>query len=111
MDRLLFFSVIAACLAVVPCCSQREIIESPKTAFVPESAAIKKPAVIWTSRSMIQDYDFLGLVKTRSLSYDTTFEELLKGAQELRADALIDIHYEQVGIFDAMQAFAVKYKN
>lgn len=91
-------------------CSSIELIESPKTAFVPDSPLTKEPDVIWTSRAMIQDFDFLGQVKTRSLSYDKSFELLLDGGSELRADALIDIHYEQAGIFSTMQAFAVKYK-
>lgn len=91
-------------------CSSIELIESPKTAFVSDAKAKAAPDVIWTSRSMIQDFDFLGQVKTRSLSYDRSLELLLDGGAELRADALIDIHYEQAGVFSTLQAFAVKYK-
>lgn len=100
-------------LSVIHCiigCSGFEILETPKTAFVSGAKVAQEPEIIWTSRSMIQDFDYLGQVKSRGLSYDVCFAHLLDGGQELKADALIDIHYEQMGIFSTMQAFAVKYK-
>jgi hypothetical protein len=37
-------------------------------------------------------------------------ERLITGGKELRADALIDVHFEQVGFLTDLQAFAIKYK-
>ncbi len=91
-------------------CSSVEIIESPKTAFVSDAKQAGEPEIIWTSRTLIQDFDFLGQIQSRSLSYDGAFSGLLDGGSSLKADALIDIHFAQVGIFSTMQAFAVKYK-
>lgn len=95
---------------VVLGCSNVEIIESPKTGFVSEARTPHPAEVVWTSRSLLQDFEYLGQVKTRSLSYDGAFSLLMGGAQSMKADALIDIHFEQIGFFNTMQAFAVKYK-
>jgi len=37
-------------------------------------------------------------------------ERLITGGKELRADALIDVHFEQVGFLTDLRAFAIKYK-
>ncbi|MBI1859623.1 MAG: hypothetical protein HYR96_01735 [Deltaproteobacteria bacterium] len=103
----IWFAVSNLCLVG---CSSVEIIESPKTGYVSDAKPMRTPDVIWTSRSMIQDFEFLGQVKTRSLGYDGAFDLLVGGATSMKADALIDIHFEQLGVFSTMQAFAVKYK-
>ncbi len=59
---------------------------------------------------MTRQFDYLGLVKSRSWSYNGALERLVDGAKELRADAIIDVHYDTVGFFTSMQAFAVKFK-
>ena len=91
-------------------CASTDIIESPKTAFVPETAETKDPAVIWTSRTLTRHFDYLGLVKARSLGYDETLDRLVVAGKQLKADAIIDVHYEQIGFLTAMQAFAIKFK-
>lgn len=92
-------------------CARTEIIESPKTGYVAEtSEAPKRPAIVWTSRTLTQNFDYLGVVKSRSWSYDGALERLVDAGQSLRADAIIDVHYEEVGFLTAMQAFAIKYK-
>ena len=91
-------------------CTSTEIIESPKTTFVSETVEVKRPNIIWTSRTLSRNYDYLGVVKARSFTYDGALERLVDGAQELRADAIVDVHYQQVGFLSAMEAFAVKFK-
>jgi len=91
-------------------CGSTQITESPKTTFVSQSETEKDPVVIWTSRAFGKNYDYLGRVRARSLTYDGAMERLVKGGKELRADALIDVHYEQVGFLTDLQAFAIKYR-
>lgn len=91
-------------------CGSTRVIESPKTAYAPETGTPKTPAVIWTSRAFGQPYEYLGRVQARSLSYEGAMDRLLEGGKQLRADALIDVHFEQVGFLHDLQAFAIKYK-
>lgn len=91
-------------------CSSTEVIESPKTAFAVETGVPKTPQVIWTSRAFGQPYEYLGRVHARSLTYDGAMERLVSGGRDLRADALIDVHFEQIGFLTDLQAFAIKYK-
>lgn len=97
-------------LAFFAGCASTDIIESPKTAFVPESAEVTEPKIIWTSRTMTQSFDYLGLIKVRSWTYDGALERLVDAGKEVRADAIVDVHFEKVGFLNAMQAFAVKFK-
>ncbi len=102
-------SFVSGCLLLASC-SSTEIIESPKTTFVPETKEAKAPQVVWSSRTLTQNYDYLGLVKARSWTYEGALERLVEGGQQLRADAIIDVHYEAIGFLSVMQAFAIKYK-
>lgn len=91
-------------------CASTEIIESPRTAYVPDSAESKLPNIVWTSRTLTGNFDYLGLVKVRSWTYQGAMERLQDAGKELKADALIDIHYEEVGFLSSMHAFAIKYR-
>ncbi len=102
------FALTAA--VIVSSCTSTEIIESPKTVYVPETAEVKQPEVIWTSRTLTRHFDYLGIVKVRSFTYDGAIDRLVEGAKELRADAVIDVHFGRVGFLNAMEAFAVKFK-
>jgi len=97
-------------ILVLTGCGSTQIVESPKTGYVAESGTPKTPSVIWTSRSFGQNYDYLGTVQARSLTYEGAMERLLEGGKELRADALIDVHFEQVGFLTDLKAFGIKYK-
>ena len=97
-------------LSVLPACSSTEITESPKTGFASEVGEPKTPEIVWTSRTLSQGFDYLGQVKSRAWSYDGAIERLLDGGKQLRADAIVDIHYERIGFFNTMTAFAIKYK-
>ncbi len=125
MQKYAFYKVAVgfrALLALVPLtalsfgllltggCASTELIESPKTAFVAEGGESKDPQVVWTSRTLGKNFDYLGLVKSRSWSYDAALERLVAGGRELRADAIVDVHFRQVGFLTAMEAFAIKYK-
>src|SRR4051812_43544124 len=74
-------------------CAQTQIIESPKTAYVADSGTPKDPQLIWSSRSFDQPFDYLGQIKARSWTYDGALERLKDAGRELRADAIIDIHF------------------
>ena len=91
-------------------CASTEIIESPKTAFVPETVKAMTPPVIWSSRTLTQQFDYLGQIKVRSWTYDGALQRLSDAGKELKADAIIDVHFQRVGFLSAMQAFAVKFK-
>lgn len=95
---------------VVTACSRTEIIESPRTTYVPEVGEPKQPEIIWTSRTLSSPFDYLGQVKVRSWTYDGALSRMTDAAKELRADAVIDIHYETVGFLTTFSAFAIKYK-
>ena len=92
-------------------CATTEIIESPKTAFVAQNTEVPPPKVIWTSRTLKEKFDYLGQIKVRSWTYDGALARLTNAGQEMKADAVIDVHYEAVGFFATMSAFAVKFKN
>jgi hypothetical protein len=91
-------------------CSSTQINESPKTAFVSDSAPEKTPEVIWTSRTLTQNFDYLGQIRARSWSYSGALERLIEGGKQLKADALIDVHYETIGFLNVLHAFAIKFK-
>jgi hypothetical protein len=91
-------------------CARTEVIESPKTGSASEAAEVKEPAIIWTSRVFTQDFDYLGQIKVRSWTYNGAVERLTSAAKNLRADAVIDIHYDEIGFFTTLEAFAIKYK-
>lgn len=91
-------------------CASTDIIDSPRTGYVSESAPTTEPAIIWTSRTFNQNFDYLAQVKVRSWTYEGAVGRLVDAAKQLKADAIIDVHYETVGFLDAMQAFAIKYK-
>ena len=91
-------------------CGSTQIIESPRTTFVSETAPEKEPEVIWTSRAFGKSYEYLGRVRARSLTYEGAMERLVQGGKDLKADALIDVHYEPIGFLTDLQAFAIKYK-
>ena len=97
-------------LWVLVSCSSTEILESPKTAFVPSSTEAKPPAVVWSSRTLGQKFEYLGQITVRSWSYDGALERLVDAGQQMRADAVIDVHFERVGFLSSMHAFAVKFK-
>ena len=78
------------CLAALGGCANTEVIESPKTAYVADVGEAKAPEVVWTSRGMGKGFDYLGLVKSRSWSYDGALDRLIDGGKSLRADAIID---------------------
>jgi len=107
MQSYIWNIILMLCLFA---CTSTEIIESPKTAFVPETAVVTQPEIIWTSRTLTRHFDYLGIIKVRSFTYDGALERLVDGAKELRADALIDVHFNRIGFLNAMEAFAVKFK-
>src|SRR5262245_40267826 len=105
MDRRFTLNLTAlalVCALLLGGCANTEIIESPKTAFVPETAEAKNPAVIWTSRALTRHFDYLGQLKVRSWTYEGALERLVDGGRQLHADAIIDVHYEQIGFLTAM---------
>ena len=106
----LFRFLFLAVFLMVTGCASTEVIESPKTGYVPETSEVKEPVILWTSRTFNQSFDYLGQLSVRSWSYDGAVERLVEGARTLRADAVIDVHYEKVGFLTTMQAFAIKYK-
>jgi uncharacterized protein YbjQ (UPF0145 family) len=97
-------------LSLLSGCATTEIVESPRTAYVSESAEVHEPQIIWTSRIFTKGYDYLGLLKVRSWTYQGAIDRLLDAAKEVKADAIIDVHFERIGFLNAMEAFAIKYK-
>lgn len=91
-------------------CTETEIVESPKTAFVAQTDESKIPDIVWTTRTLGRGFDYLGQVKSRAWTYDGAIQRLVDGGKQLGADAVVDIHYERIGFFDTMSAFAIKYK-
>jgi hypothetical protein len=91
-------------------CATTEIVESPRTTYVSETAEAHDPKIIWTSRIFTQNYDYLGLLKVRSWTYQGAIDRLVDAAKEVKADAIIDVHFERIGFLNAMEAFAIKYK-
>lgn len=103
-------ALLLGILLAVSACSQTEIIESPRTGYVADTGETKEPSIVWTSRTLTEEFDYLGLVKSRSWSYQGALDRLVEGGKELRADAIVDVHFERVGFLKTMQAFAIKYK-
>ncbi len=91
-------------------CSSVDIVESPRTVFVPKTGEPVEPQIIWTSRTIYNDFDYLGTIEARSLSYDDAISKLREAAKSLMADAVIDIHYERIGFLKSMKGFAIKFK-
>jgi hypothetical protein len=91
-------------------CASTTLIESPKTTSVSPGEPTKNPEIIWTSRTLNAKFDYLGEVKVKSWSYEGALERLTEGGKALKADALIDVQYQQVGFLNTFQAFAVKFK-
>jgi hypothetical protein len=91
-------------------CASTTLIESPKTTSVASSEPEKTPEVIWSSRNLKAKFDYLGEVKVKSWSYEGALERLTEGGKKMKADALIDVQYQQVGFLKTFQAFAVKFK-
>lgn len=106
--RPLSFAIAA--LFLTTACARTQLIDSPKTGYVSDVGEAKEPAVIWTSRGLPGEFDYIGTVKTRSWSYQGALDRLVEGGKEMRADAIIDVHYERVGFFKTMQAFAIKFR-
>ena len=104
------FLFVATTTGGLTSCARTEIVETPRTAFVPETAEVKEPKIIWTSKNNNQPFDYLGQIKVRSWTYDGAVGRLVDAAKQLRADAIIDVHYDKVGFLSTMQAFAIKYK-
>lgn len=97
-------------LATLVGCTSTEVLESPRTGVVSGAAEAKDPELVWTTRSSDRPFDYLGTVRTRAWTYDGALERLMDGARQLKADAVVDIHFERVGFFTTMEAFAVKYR-
>ena len=87
-----------------------EIIESPKTAFVPENAEVKPPEIIWTSRTMAPRVRLPGQGPRAKLDLRRCVGRLVDAGKQLKADAIVDVHYEPIGFLTQMQAFAIKFK-
>ncbi len=110
IKKQLFPIGFALVVGIVTGCASTNVLESPKTVFVPETTPKKKVELIWTSRTLPKGYDYLGHVTARSWSYEGAIKRLKEGGKQLHADALIDVFYEEVGFLRSMQAFAIKYK-
>jgi len=101
------FFIIALVLAG---CTGIEITESPKTAFVTDTGEPKTPELMWNSRPLKSQFDYLGQIQVRAWGHEGAIEKIIEGGKRLRADAVVDIHYEKVGFITEMHAFAIKYK-
>jgi hypothetical protein len=108
--RLVPFLLLAPLWFGLAGCTSTEIGESPKTGYAAEIGEPKTPEIVWTSRTLTQAFDYLGQVRVRSWTYNGAIERLLDGGKQLRADAIVDIHYERIGFFNSMTAFAIKYR-
>ncbi|MBI4402814.1 MAG: hypothetical protein HY537_01560 [Deltaproteobacteria bacterium] len=102
--------LIASFIFVAVGCARTEVIESPKTVFIPDTAEAPQPEIIWTSRTLQHDFDYLGEIRVRSWTHKGAIERLVEAARKLKADAVIDIRYNPVGFLNSMEAFAIKYK-
>lgn len=105
---LLFLALFV--ILIMGGCATTEVTESPKTGYASEVGEPKDPQIVWTSRTLTTPFDYLGQIKVRSYTYDGALERLSDAARDLRADAIIDIHYDTVGFMTTFQAFAIKYK-
>jgi hypothetical protein len=109
MNRSHTFRALAIAVLLAGC-ARTELVESPKTAFVSDAEEAKEPEIIWTSRSLVRPFDYLGQVRVRAWTYEAALDRLKDGGKQMKADAVIDVHYERVGFLKTMQAFAVKFK-
>jgi outer membrane murein-binding lipoprotein Lpp len=103
-------AVFISAVLLLSGCASTTVIESPKTTTVSASEPEKTPEIIWTSKTLNARYDYLGEVKVKSWSYDGALERLVDGGKKLKADALIDVQYRQVGFLTTFEAFAIKFK-
>lgn len=103
-------AILLSLVVLLSSCGSTEIVESPKTAFLPENLEVPPPKVIWSSRTLTQKFDYLGQINVRSLTYDGALGRLVDAGQKLKADAVIDVHYTPVGFLTTFSAFAVKFK-
>ncbi len=111
LTKFIFYSLIFASLsAILSHCASTEILDFPRTTFIPEESSREIPEVIWTSRVLTDPYDYLGTVKSKSLSYQGALERLVDGAKGLKADAIVDVKFQKVGFLNTMQAFAIKFR-
>lgn len=111
----IFYPLLAALLLspflmTLSGCAETQIVESPRTAYVSDTGEPAEPRLIWTSRSLEEPFEYLGQITTRSWTYDGALERLKDAGREMRADAIIDIHFERLGFFKTMHAFAIKFK-
>jgi len=109
IQTLMIGMFLAVVFALVGC-GTTQVLDSPKTVYVSDLGETAPPKVIWTSRNLDREFDYLGQVRTRSLSYDGAMSRLLAGGQELKADALIDVHFEEVGFLSTLRAYAIKFR-
>lgn len=110
MRLFLHSLVVVVSIWMLSGCASTDLVESPKTTYVAETGPLKNPQIIWTSRELNRPFDYLGRVESRSWTYEGALERLVDGGKNLRADAIVDIHYEPVGFLSTMQAFAIKFK-
>lgn len=110
LKKAISLGLLAVPILLSTNCATTNIVESPKTTYVAETAERRDPAIIWTSRTLTQKFDYLGEVTVKSLSYDGALERLSDAGRKLGADALIDVHYQPVGFMTSLQAFAIKFK-
>ncbi len=111
MNRTLL--LLALAMAISPflvSCARTELVESPKTLFISDAEEGHEPQIIWTSRNLARPFDYLGQVRVRAWTYEGALERLKDGGKQMKADAVVDVHYERVGFLKTMQAFAVKFK-
>src|SRR5580692_5163551 len=85
--------ILIPLLMLVSGCATTDIIESPRTTYVSDAAEVHEPKIIWTSRIFTQNYDYLGLLKVRSWTYQGAIDRLVDAAKEVKADAIIDVHF------------------
>ena len=104
------FQVLGLVLACSAGCARTEIVESPRTGFVADTGETKEPKLIWTSRNLNDEFDYLGVVNVRSWTYQGALDRLVDGGKQLRADAIVDIHFERVGFLKTMQAFSIRFR-
>ncbi len=108
--KTLLSGLVLSLLVSILGCSSTTIIESPRTTSVSTSEPTKTPEIIWTSKTLNAKFDYLGEVKVKSWSYNEALERLIEGGKSLKADALIDVQYQQVGFLTTFQSFAIKFK-
>lgn len=109
MKATLAYAALVTGLSLTGCAST-VIEESPRTGYASMAGEAKEPELVWTSRTLDKSFDYLGQVTVRSWTYEGAVARLQEAGRSLRADAIIDVHYEKIGFLTSMQAFAIKYK-